>query len=146
MTLSRPDFLVSDRDGNLVMVVEVSIRLNHTRETAARYWSNLNLGSVIQSALYVMLVTPNRIFIWHGAVNNSINLPDEEFDTWPLLQSYFSGSGTDPYTISEVSFAMLVSAWLYDLSLNDSQIALNGSHGAWLAAIRGGNVNWEVLA
>lgn len=109
----QADFAVYDRDGQLVMTVEVINRMGTTRKWAAEMRYDLLAPGGYPIAPYFLLVVPDRFYLWkqtRRAVTEK--MPDYVADAEPLLRRYYEPLGYSTGGLSNDGFDLVVSYWL----------------------------------
>lgn len=100
---------------------------------------------------YFLLVTPDRLYLWHKAGSEPAEIPPTFIaDTEPAFAPYFKSAGIDAGKISGAAFELLVAAWLSDLTRSPKAAVQSASSPGWLeesgfrAAVQDGQVEYEV--
>lgn len=145
-----PDLVVYSRKNEPSLVVEVKNKKNASSDWARQFRRNLLLHGGFPSALFFLLVTPDRLFLWREQGRNQDVEPSAEVPTSETFKLFLEVLPSD--RLDEVSLELITQAWLSslaDLSLRSEEIA--AQHG-WieesglLEAIRGGHVELDPAA
>lgn len=149
----RADIALYNPDGQLTTLVEVKNKIGTTREWAAKLRRNLLAHGSFRGADFLLLVTPDRLYVWKDAGAKPVALePTYEIDARSVLQPYFTRAGVDPATVSGKAFELIVAAWLADLTRLGSPAEKPASEEIWLAdsgflgAVKNARVELEVAA
>lgn len=149
----QADFAVYDRNGQLVLTVEVLNRMGTTRKWAAEMRYDLLSSGDYPIAPYFLLALPDRFYFWKQATRTvTERAPDSVADAEPLLRRYYEPLGYTTGELSRPTFDLIVSFWLS--SLTDLETRAEGlpRHLEWLyasglvQAVEGGRVVVEALA
>jgi hypothetical protein len=109
------DFVLHSRDQRLTTLVEVKSKANTSSSWAAQLRRNrLAHGKPSPHGDFVLLVTPDKLYLWKGTETDPDRHPFE-VDSRPLLASYFHGTGVSASAASPQAFELVVASWLADL-------------------------------
>lgn len=147
---TRADLSLYDPLDRLIAVVEVKKRVLTTASWAREFRRNLLEFSGFSQADYVLLITPDKLYLWgHGDPPEAE--PRFEIDLQPILAPYFEKARLKPSEISGHAFELIVASWLADLSYGafvadapPLPAALRES--GFLDAIRSGRLEHEIAA
>jgi hypothetical protein len=111
------DFALHSRDQRLTTLVEVKSTPNTSSSWATQLRRNrLAHGSPSRRGDYLLLATPDRLYLWKGASDDPASLqPSFEADSRPLFAPYFQRAGVRAEGASPEAFELVVAAWLGDL-------------------------------
>jgi len=151
--LPRADLALYGRDGRLIAVVEVKMKLGTSRDWAAQLRRNVLAHGGFQAADFFLLVTPDRLYVWKGAGSEPIVVPPAYvIDARPILKPYFEAAQLDPNLINGRAFELVVGAWLGDLIRSEKKPEDLSNEEGWLAesgllsAIKNGRIEYEAAA
>jgi hypothetical protein len=149
----RADFAVYDRDGQLVLTVEVKNRLKSTRKWAAEARHGLLASGGYPVAPYFLLAVPDRFYLWKQMAHALTNkMPDFVADAEPFLRQYYEPSGYSTGQLSASTFELVIGFWLGSLVYFGLRPDELPHHAEWLTtsglleAVQGGSVAAEMLA
>lgn len=118
---TKPDFIIYDRDGQRVAIVDV----RNTRGTSAGWAAQLrrNLQDFEPSvwrAPFFLIATPERVYVWKEAwrepAPDSKPLPPYlELDGGTLFRPYLEKTRSRLEDLSGPGFELVVMSWLQDL-------------------------------
>ncbi|MEA2601073.1 MAG: hypothetical protein QOF89_2065 [Acidobacteriota bacterium] len=148
---SRPDIILYDHEGQLLLVAEVKNKRKTTPQWAAELRRNLLAHEGFRHAEYFLVLTPDHLYLWRGMkAEATAVLPDFVADSRPLFLPYLQSSGLDLDRLSAPVFELTAISWLSDLvySRRDS----SGHGQAWLVesglmdAVRNGRLAYDLAA
>ncbi len=147
------DLSVDNRDGQLVLVVEVKRKTNVLPEWAAKLRRNILAHGTFPKAPYFLMVFPDKFYLWTDAeAHLDQSEPTYTIDAHPILESYFKRAGVTPDRISGQSLELIVSSWLGEI-IHSQKLPENvDSSQRWLiesglyAALAGGKFEHEAAA
>lgn len=143
-----------NREGQLILLVEMKSKLHTSPEWAAKFRRNILAHGIVPKVPYFLMVFPDKIYLWAGKeVRLDESEPTYVVDARPIFQPYFEKAGIESdRQISAESLELIFSTWLtniiYSKELPDGA---DESH-RWLidsglyAAIAGGSLRHEVVA
>ena len=141
----RADLVAYDKDGQLVVVVEVKNKTGTSRQWSVQMRRNIYAHGFWPKTRYFLLVLPDRFYLWKNAPNTpEVVEPDYELDALVLLKPYYERSGLSPEDLSGAGFELLVASWLSELM--QTGVALSADQQSWLVdsglleAISGGRL------
>lgn len=148
-----PDISVYDRNGDIVMIVEIKVKTGTNAAWAADMYNKLfNEKKIPQTARYFLLALPDRLYLWEKGPHTREHMePDWVIDPLPFLNPYYQRIGRAPGSLGHDSFEMVFSSWLSEIFLADTPALLAG-YGSWLFesglghALMGGRLKREVPA
>jgi len=147
---TRWDLVAYDRNGQLVLIVEVKSKLRASPTWAARFRRNILAHGNFPNAPYFLMVFPDQFYLWkNNGSNQEIDEPNYVIDAQPILQPYFEQSGVTAEHVSGQSLELIVSSWLSNL-MRTAPDDLEG-HLQWsidsglLNAVAGGRLDQEVV-
>lgn len=145
----RADLAVYDREGRLAAAVEVKNKLGTTSEWATVLRRNLLSHSGFGHADFLLLVTPDRIYLWkEKEISPQLVPPSLELAAQPILTPYFELARIEPSTVSGQAFELVVADWLSDLARSrtvppdQAQLLESG----FVQAIQNGRIEYEAAA
>ena len=112
---TQVDFSIYDQTGKLTAVAEAKKKPGITRTWATNWARNFLAHGGRRSPVYLLLATPEHVYLWKRPVESEVTEPTYTFDSKVLFQSYFSRPEVDPQQISPQAFELLVGSWLHDL-------------------------------
>lgn len=152
------DLSVVDRNGQLVLVVEVKRKLNASPQWAAQFRSNILAHGTFANAPYTLIVFPDKFYLWtdvksqldrSGLIDRE---PDYTIDARPILQPYFHRAKVTADSISGLNLELIVLGWLSELIYSGKLAETLDNSLEWLidsglfAALAGGQVKHEGVA
>ena len=148
------DFVLHSRDRRLTTLVEVKSRPNTSSSWATQLRRNrLAHGNPSRRGDYLLLATPDRIYLWKGASDDPATLhPSFEADARPLFAPYFQRAGVKAEGASPQAFELAVAAWLGDLVRAAEPREKLGAQQPWLVdsgfldAVVGGQIEYATAA
>jgi len=148
------DFVLHSRDQRLTTLVEVKSKPNTSSSWATQLRRNrLAHGSPSRRGDYLLLATPDRIYLWKGAGDDSAPLhPTFEADARPLFAPYFQRAGVNAEGASPQAFELVVAAWLGDLVRAAEPRERLAAQQPWLVdsgfldAVVGGEIEYATAA
>ncbi|GAB3428018.1 hypothetical protein NX773_00710 [Massilia solisilvae] len=108
----KPDFMLYDRDHQLVLVGEVKATKNEDKSWAAKLRRNLMANRLLPEAKFFLLVLPEHTYLWKDAPAAQEVPPDYVSGTWQLIKPYLGGFGETNPRLSESGLELAVRAWL----------------------------------
>ena len=147
----QPDVILYDSIGRAAAVVEVKNRRGTSAEWAAGLRRNLVAHGLAVAADYFLVVTPDRVYMWHGAGLDPRPVPPTaEAEAGPLFSPYFEMARVEPGSASEQAFELVVGAWLADLARGIPAAAGASERQRldpqFFAAIRDGRIEYQAAA
>ncbi|MEM9216248.1 MAG: hypothetical protein AAGD25_18120 [Cyanobacteria bacterium P01_F01_bin.150] len=147
------DLAVKNRDGQLVLVVEVKRRTKVSPEWAAQLRRNILAHGIFADAPYFLLVFPDQFYLW--ASNKESEFQHERpyiIDSSPILQPYLDRADISPEQISETGLELIITSWLGEIIYAEELPEQLDASQQWLlesgfyAALMGGQLEHEVAA
>jgi hypothetical protein len=149
--LEQWDLSVYDRNGQLVLVVEVKGLFGQSPEWAIQFRRNILAHRILPNAPFMLFALPDKFYLWTSHDKNGKSVePDYIIDADPILRPYLQQANLSAEEISSSSLELIVASWLDDL-LYISQKNTDPSY-AWLTdsglyqAIAGGRLEYRVPA
>jgi len=143
----RWDLSVGNRDGQLVLVVEVKSKTDASPEWAARLRHNILAHGTFPEAPYFLIVFPDRFYLWtHADGHSDQREPTYAIDARPILQPYFERAGVTADQISGQSLELIVASWLGEIIHSEKSFEDVDISERWLidsglyAALAGGKL------
>jgi hypothetical protein len=147
------DLAVDNRNGQLVLVVEIKRKTNISPEWATKLRRNILAHGTFPKAPYFLMVFPDKFYLWTdvGAFQEQSE-PTYMIDASPILEPYFKRAGVTADQISRQSLELIVASWLGEIihsekppeDIDDSQRWLMDS--GLYAALVGGKFEHEAAA
>ncbi|NJL59361.1 MAG: hypothetical protein HC887_06665 [Desulfobacteraceae bacterium] len=129
----KADMIAYDKNGQLVMIVEVKNISGKSKEWAAKLRRNIYAHGVLPATPYFMIAMPDYFYLWKNAGNKpEIIEPTYQTDSSVFLKPWYDRSGVSPASMSELGFEFLLSSWLYEIMYGDIDDILR-KNGHWLA-------------
>jgi len=147
------DLLVYNRDGQLVLVVEIKRKTNVSTDWAAKLRRNILAHGVFPKAPYFLIALLDKFYLWTNAeADLSLSEPNYTIDARPILKPYFERAGITAEKISGKSLELIITSWLGEIIHSEKLPEnLNTSHD-WLidsglyTALAGGKFEYEAVA
>jgi len=116
------DLVLYQPNGLPIAAVDIRAKLGTTPEWAAKLRRNLLAHGGAVPALYFLVVTPDRVYLWKGSGTEPAELPPTHVvDAGPVFQPYFAAAKLDPSSVRGPSFELVVDTWLAELTRTDSE-------------------------
>lgn len=145
----RADLAVYDGKGRLAAAVEVKNKLGTSSEWATVLRRNLLSHSGFGHADFMLLVTPDRIYLWkENEVSPQLAPPSFELAAQPILRPYFELARIDPHAASGQAFELVVADWLSDLARSRTVLPNQAPllESGFVQAIQNGRIEFEAAA
>ncbi|MFB6275686.1 MAG: hypothetical protein ABEI32_06005 [Halothece sp.] len=147
------DLSVENRNGELILVVEVKSKTNVSTEWVSKLRSNILANNTFSKAPYFLIVFPDKLYLWKHQNEDSKNKrePDYIINANSILQPYFEQAGVISQQISGQSLEIIVASWLAEIIYSDKQPEDLDDSQYWLvesglySAIAGGSLKHEVV-
>lgn len=144
---------VDNRNGQLVLVVEVKRKTNVSPEWAAKLRQNILAHGTFPKAPYFLMVFPDKFYLWSNAeAYQDQSEPTYTIDASSILQPYFERAEVAADQISGASLELIVASWLGEI-IHSNQLPENiDASQHWLiesglyAALVGGKLEHEAAA
>jgi hypothetical protein len=120
----QADFAVLDQSGRLALVAEAKNKRGADPQWATEWFRNFVTLQRGPAPPYVLLATPESLFIWKRSEKGSSLEPTATVDARRVFASYLRNSSLEITNISGSTFEFIVGAWLDDVS-----------HGFWQALV-----------
>jgi hypothetical protein len=120
----QADFAVFDQKGGLALVAEAKNIRGADPQWASEWFCNFVTRQQSPAPPFVLLATPETLYIWKGTKKASSSEPTATVDARRVFASYLRNSPLKLSNISGGTFESIVSAWLNDVS-----------HGLWQALV-----------
>jgi hypothetical protein len=148
------DFVLRSRDQRLTTLVEVKSKPNTSSDWAAKLRRNrLAHGQPSPHGDYLLLATPDRLYLWKGATDDPRPLPPSfETDSRPVFAPYFQRAGVNAAGASPQALELVVAAWLSDLVRATQPREQLAAEQPWLVesglldAVAGGQIEYATAA
>ena len=141
------DLSVANRQGQLVLGVEVKRKTEASPAWAARLRHNILAHGTFPKTPYFMMVFPDRIYLWASdEAQLDRSEPTYTIDARPILQPYFERAGVAAEQISKQNLELIVSAWLGEMMHAEHPPDAMDASQCWLmdsglyAALAGGRL------
>jgi len=116
---TKPDFVIYDRDGQRVAIVDVRARGGASTDWAAQLRRNLqDFEPVVWRAPFFLLATPERVYLWRDAwrePGSEAVPPDWELTGEDVFGPYLKKAHAKLQGLSGPGFELVVMSWLQDL-------------------------------
>jgi hypothetical protein len=118
---TKPEFVVYDRDGQRVAIVDVRTRRGTSTDWATQLRRNLQeFEPVVWRAPFFLIATPDRIYLWKDAwrepgPESKPLPPDLELDGVEVFGPYLEKTRSKLEDLSGPGFELVVMSWLQDL-------------------------------
>jgi hypothetical protein len=147
-----PDISAYDKEGRLILLVEVKNKTGTSSDWAAKKRRNIIANQPLtETARYFILALPDHFYLWKDSGNNQeIILPEYEIDPSSFLQPYYIKSGYNLDELGHDSFTMVIASWLSELLLvNFSSFPSQYNNPFFVEsglfeAVKGGRLSLEV--
>jgi hypothetical protein len=161
-TDSRWDLSVNDRNGQLVLAVEVKSKIDASPEWAAELRRNILAHGTFPKAPYFLMVFPDKFYLWIDAEANSYqSQPNYTIDARPILKPYFERlqpflfkkdhTEVTPNQMSKQNLQVVVTWWLGEIMYSGISPEDVDESQRWLiesglyAALSGGKIDFEAF-
>jgi hypothetical protein len=147
----QADFAVFDQKGRLALVAEAKNIRGADPQWASEWFCNFVTRQHSPAPPFVLLATPETLYIWKGTEKASSPEPIAAVDARRVFASYLRNSNLEISSISGSTFEFIVGAWLDDVSHGFWQVLvpeerrLFGDSGL-LEAVENGRVVSDVAA
>jgi hypothetical protein len=147
----QADFAVFDQKGRLALVAEAKNKRGADPQWASEWFRNFVTGQQSPAPPFVLLATPETLYIWKGNGKASSPEPTASVDARRVFASYLRNSSLEISNISGSTFEFIVGAWLDDVSHGFWQVlvpeerSLFGDSGL-LEAVENGRVVSDIAA
>lgn len=151
------DILVDNRNGQLVLAVEVKRKTGASSTWAASLRRNILAHGTFSQPPYFLMVFPDKFYLWSNNrfSDNQAYLentePDYTIDASSVLAPYFERSGFTPEQVSADSLELVIISWLGEIMTSRYLSETTCQSQQWLiesglhAAIAGGKVRQEAV-
>ena len=148
------DLAVYNKDGQLVLVVQVKGKLNASAQWASQLRSNILAHGIYPKAPYFLMVFPDKFYLWANVdAQLDISEPTYAVDARPILQPYLDQAGITPgQKISSQSLVLIVTSWLAKIIHSEQPLGETDEPEQWLVdsglytAVAGGSFGSEAAA
>ena len=145
---------IYNKDGQLVLVIQVKGKLNASAQWASQLRSNILAHGIYPKAPYFLMVFPDKFYLWTNEdAQLDISEPTYVVDARPILKPYLDKAGITPgQKISSQSLVLLVASWLSKIIYSDLPLGeMDESERSLVdsglyAAIAGGSFGREAAA
>lgn len=140
----QPDIVIHDRSGTAVAVIEVKALSSVGVQEAASYLRNLFAHGVVPSARFVLLITPDKGYLWptpEAVLRESA--PSLTFPMGRIVRHYLSAESAS-MPVRDLVLESVVKQWLSDLADGieiDESVTRSPRESGFLDAVRDGLVN-----
>ena len=149
----RADLALYDPGGRLVALAEIKNKRGTSREWAAKTRRNLLALGGFGDAVFFLLVTRDRLYLWKDAGTDPVELsPTHEVDAEAIFAPYFDRAGIDSRNVGGHAFELIVATWLGDVMWSAVSTEEHGDDRDWLersgfrAAVEGGRIEYDAAA
>jgi hypothetical protein len=118
---SNIDFIVYDKEGQIILLAEAKSRRGTSEHWAARLRKNMLSHGTLPWAQYFLIATPERMYLWRQEPKQEHADPAEippEFtiDAAKEFRPYFQKLHLEPSDMGPEAFELLVLTWLTDIA------------------------------
>jgi hypothetical protein len=114
------DLSVTDRHGQLTLLVEVRRKIKASPQWAAKLRCNIFAHGTFPNAPYFLMVFPDQFYLWaNGEDTQEAREPTYTIDPSPILQPYCQRAGVILEEISRPSLELMIVAWLGEIIHGD---------------------------
>lgn len=150
---SRWDLSVNNRNGQLVLAVEVKRRTDTSLEWVMDFRRNMLSHGILPKAPYFLMAFLDKFYLWTDAdIQTDRCEPNYIIDAKPILEPYFKRAGIIGDQISPQSLELIIESWLGEIiHAENLPNHLNASQH-WLIesglynALTGGKLEYEAAA
>ncbi|MDJ0616219.1 MAG: hypothetical protein QNJ63_05595 [Calothrix sp. MO_192.B10] len=151
---SNWDLSVYNRDGQLVLVVEVKRKTNVSTEWVTKFRRNLLAHGIFPKAPYFLIALLDKFYLWTNAEADLdlLSEPTYIIDARPILNPYFERAGVTAEQISPQSLELIITSWLGEIIHSEKLPENVDTSQRWLidsglyAALAGGKFKHEAVA
>lgn len=130
------DLAVINPSGQVEVLVEVKTTRKTDAEWATQFREHLlEIGAITPPTMF-LLATPDSMYLWPSEGTPLSGTP-MEVSTSEILDPYFRRTNTDPGTIGDEAFELIVRLWLGDVAVNRD---VAGPYAEILHPVREGRV------
>ncbi|AFY91209.1 hypothetical protein [Chroococcidiopsis thermalis] len=147
------DLAVDNRNGQLVLAVEVKRKTNVSPQWAASLRRNILAHETFPKAPYFLMVFPDKFYLWTDTeAHLEQSEPTYAIDPRPILQPYFERAGVREEQISGQSLELIIASWLGEIIHSEKLPEDVAAQQHWLidsglyAALAGGKFEHEAVA
>ncbi len=155
---SQWDLLVDNRNGQLILAVEVKTKINASQEWAAKYRANVLAHGTFPKTPYFLMVFPDQFYLWTAPeVNSDESKPSFTIDARLILEPYFERVQpflfetieTKDNNISHEKLQLIFTFWLDKIMYSNMTSEDKAHYKEWLIdtglheALSGGKINYE---
>ncbi len=145
---------VYNKDGQLVLVVQVKGKLNASAQWASQLRSNILAHGIYPKAPYFLMVFPDKFYLWANVdAQLDMSEPTYAVDARPILKPYLDRAGiTQGQKISSQSLVLIVASWLSKIIYSEQPPRETDESEQWLVesglytAVAGGSFGREAVA
>lgn len=116
----QTDFAIFDENGQLTAIAEAKSQTNRDESWASAWLRNFSEHQTSPMPLFVLLATPETLYIWKRRSEQESFKPIATTDTRRLLSSYFNRPNYDTADLLKPVFEFVIGAWLDGMA-----------HGLW---------------
>ena len=127
------DLMAYDRNGQLVLSVDIRKSPTASPEWAAELRKNILAHGVYPITPYFLVALPNKFFLWkNGDAADLESKPTYTVDAAPLLTPYAEKIGRTLSELNGIGLEGVVAAWLRDLIYFGKKPAIDTDTMYWL--------------
>jgi hypothetical protein len=127
------DLAVDNRDGQIVLAVEVKRQTKVSLQWATRLRQNILAHINSPKAPYFLMVFPDKFYLWSGnEAEQEQALPSYIVDADPILQPYLERAGIKSAQVSDQSLELIISSWLTEIIYSDPMSESENDLQGWL--------------
>jgi hypothetical protein len=128
------DFIAYDYSGRAILVGEVKSRVGMSEQWAARFRRNMLAHGILPKALFFLIATPERIYLWkQDQPGVSDEPPEFTIDVAREFKQYFEKMDKTPQAVGEQTLELLVLSWLTDIARTGRKRVKEDPSMLWLA-------------
>jgi hypothetical protein len=146
------DLSIQNRNGQRILDIEVTTKLNASPEWAAQFRRNILAHGTFPKAPYFLMVFPDRFYLWTDAdAQSEQSEPTYSIDARPILQPYFQRAGVAAEQISSQSLELIIESWFWEIIHSSKSPKDFDESQQWLVdsglyeALAGGRFEYEAI-
>lgn len=151
------DIAVQDKNGKLVLIVELKIKKDiNLVNWASKSYYNLRVNGLIDPYLpYFLLAFPTVFYLWDNddlkfKQEENLIIPNYTINSQFMLHPYYDRTNTTPDNINGYGLEIIISSWLKDIISGDIDVYQEKQYEDWLIksglykSIINGKLNYEI--
>ncbi len=148
------DLAVYNKDGQLVLVVQIKGKLNALAQWASQLRTNILAHGIYPKAPYFLMVFPDKFYLWANVdAQLDMSEPTYAVNARPILKPYLDKAAiTQGQKISSQSLILIVASWLSKIIYSEQPPSETDESEQWLVdsglytAVAGGSFGREAVA